>query len=265
MKPGSTRIFTILFLAVVMAVGGRAFAADVKKADYERARWDPIHFKPAIDKATNEQCLACHQEVLDQKVLAASPAGVKATDALAWYQTLNTYKGEQDTFHRRHLASPLATQLMDMKCNTCHQGNNPREAAMLPPDHANKDFTLRKGVNPEICLMCHGKNPYEIMGLPSPWAESREMFGNNCMMCHSAIRTNRHQVNFLKADAIEKAGAEDSDVCFGCHGGRQWYRIAFPYPRHAWEAMAKEVPDWAKDRPTESDPRFRLEQTQAAK
>ena len=71
-----------------------------------RRRWDPIHFKPAIDDATDEQCLACHQEILDRKVLEQSPAGVNASETLAWYQTLDTYKGAQDTFHRRHLVTP---------------------------------------------------------------------------------------------------------------------------------------------------------------
>jgi hypothetical protein len=75
----------------------------------------------------------------------------------------------------------------------------------------------------------------------------------------------RHQVNFLKADAIEEAAKNDSDVCYGCHGGRQWYRIPFPYPRHAWSGMAKDVPDWAKDRPTESEPRFQIKTPKAAK
>ncbi|MEW7977145.1 MAG: hypothetical protein AB2814_06835 [Candidatus Sedimenticola endophacoides] len=256
---------SILVFLSLMATGGGAFAAKDVTVDYERARWDPIHFKPAIDNASNEQCLSCHQEVLDRKVRQQSPAGVQATEAMAWYQTLSTYEGEQDTFHRRHLATPMAKQLMDLKCNTCHQGNDPREEAMLPPDHANQNFTLRKAVNPNICLMCHGANNYTVMGLPGPWSESSSMFQGNCLLCHAGIRTNRHQVNFLKADAIEAAGKENSDVCYGCHGGRQWYRIAFPYPRNAWDGMAKDVPDWAKDRPTESAERFQIKSQQAAK
>lgn len=230
--------------------------------DYQRARWDPIHFSPAIDSASNEQCLQCHQEVIKRNVLNKSPAGVLTDSSLAWYQTLSTYEGAQQTFHQRHLTSALATQLMDMKCTTCHLGSDPREAAIIPPDHSQQRFTLRKTVNPETCLMCHGKNPYELMGLPSPWYESRDMFQNNCLLCHAGIRTNRHQVNFLKAEAIEAAGKDNSDVCFGCHGGRQWFRIAYPYPRHAWQGMAKEIPEWAKDRPTQSNPRFRIEPPQ---
>jgi hypothetical protein len=233
-------------------------AEEKKQTDYYRAKWDPIHFSPAIETATNVQCLSCHLEILNRKVLNQSPAGVATTNMQAWYQTLPTYEGSQDTFHRRHLSTDYTNKIMDMKCNTCHQGDNPRERAVIPPNEQNKQFTLRKSVNPEICLMCHGTSPYKIMGLPFPWQESRKMFQNNCLLCHAGIRTNRHQVNFLKADAIEKAGAENSDVCYGCHGGRAWYRISYPYARNSWKGMAKEIPDWAKDRPTESEPRFRI-------
>jgi hypothetical protein len=65
-------------------------------------------------------------------------------------------------------------------------------------------------------------------------------------------------VNYLRADAIEAAGKQSSDVCYGCHGGRSWYRSSYPYPRHEWPGMDKEVPDWARDRPTSSEPRFLL-------
>ncbi len=255
---------TLLFSVLVTASSG-VFAADSVKGDYERARWHPIHFKPAIDEATDEQCLSCHQEIMQRRVLEKSPAGVKSSDALAWYQTLSTYAGDQETFHRRHLATPLAKQLMDMKCNTCHQGNDLREEALIPPDHTNTNFTLRKQINPTTCLMCHGANPYKLMGLPSPWPESRSMFQDNCLLCHAGIRTTRHQVNYLKADAIEEAGKKDSDVCYGCHGGRQWYRIPYPYPRHAWKGMAEEIPEWAKERATESETRFQIKTKQASK
>ncbi|MBL3528860.1 MAG: hypothetical protein JMN27_14975 [gamma proteobacterium endosymbiont of Lamellibrachia anaximandri] len=266
MKLEAQIIFSTLLFAVLVMAGNGVYAADgTIKGDYERARWHPIHFKPAIDDATDEQCLSCHGEILDRKVREKSPAGIDATNATAWYQTLSSYSGQQDTFHRRHLVTPLAKKVMDLKCNTCHQGNDPREAAFIPPDPSNTDFTLRKAVNPETCLMCHGASPYKLMGLPSPWPESRSMFQENCLLCHAGIRTTRHQVNFLKADAIEAAGKEDSDVCFGCHGGRQWYRISYPYPRHAWKGMAKDIPDWAKDRPTESESRFKIKIKQAAK
>jgi hypothetical protein len=250
-----TQFVQLILVGIVMCwMPGQSFA--VMDADnYESARWHPIHFKPAIDTATNEQCLACHQEILDRKVLPESPAGVSASDALAWYQTLDTYEGPQDTFHRRHLVTPLARKVMNLQCNTCHQGNNPREEAPIPPSSTDAGFTLRKMVNPDTCLMCHGQYDYKLMGMPGPWLENAELFGGSCLTCHAAIRTHRHQVNFLKADAIEEAGKQNSDVCYGCHGGRAWYRISYPYPRHDWPG-AGEVPEWAKDRPVESESRF---------
>ena len=51
-----------------------------------RASYSPLHFKPAIDTATDAQCLACHKEVLEDKPRVASPAGVRAADSIAWYQ-----------------------------------------------------------------------------------------------------------------------------------------------------------------------------------
>lgn len=247
-------------IVAVIAAENEPTKADAGNApapkNYEAARWDPIHFKPAIATATDQQCLACHQEVLDTKVRDTSPAGMRTDQALAWYQTLDTYAGQQETFHRRHLVTQFANDLMQMKCITCHQGNGPRDEAPLPSQAADPGFTLRKAVDPKICLMCHGQFPYQNMGLPGPWAESGSMVGNNCLTCHASIRTHRHQVNFLKADAIEARAKESSDVCYGCHGGRAWYRISFPYPRHPWPGMPQTTPDWAKDRPTESQQRF---------
>lgn len=268
MKLINTRLYSILIFSYLFSGVGIVFAEQSAKAEgmsFERARWHPSHFQPAINNTTNEQCLSCHQEIIERKVLDVSPAGVKASETLAWYQTLHTYEGPQMTFHQRHLVTPLAEQLMDMKCNTCHQGHDPREEAPIPPDQANQDFTLRKSVNPETCLMCHGTHPFELMGLPGPWPENRDAFQNNCQLCHAGIRTNRHQVNFLKADAIEEAAKKDGDVCYGCHGGRAWYRIAYPFPRHTWDGAAKEIPEWAKDRPTESNPRFLIKNEQAKK
>ncbi len=232
-------------------------AADT--SDYGKARWNPIHFKPAIDKASNADCLQCHQEVMDSKVRESSPAGVKASDSLAWYQTLDTYEGEQMTFHQRHLTTPFINKVANMNCTTCHQGNDPREETGTSSANTQEGLALRKMVNPNTCLMCHGQFPYQNMGLPGPWHESGAAFQNNCLMCHAAIRTARHQVNFLKADAIEKEGVANSDTCYGCHGGRAWYRTSFPYPRHPWPGSSATVPDWAKDRPTESDLRFLIE------
>ena len=233
-------------------------AASAGGADYQRARYDPIHFKPAIDKATNDQCLSCHQEVLKPSVRDTSPAGGKAADAKAWYQQTSTYQGAQDTFHRRHMETTYAKQVMTMKCTTCHTGNNPRdEAPNTSADTQGMSLKLRKMADPEkTCLMCHGKMNWQVMGLPGPWETSKAMFNNNCMTCHASIRTNRHAVNFLSAKAIEEAGKSNGDVCFGCHGGRAWYQKNFPYPRHPWPGATPQVPDWAKDRPTASDVRF---------
>lgn len=247
----------------LMLVAVLAFAAEPQN-NYNAARWDPLHFKPAIDQATNEQCLACHAEVLQPSVRPQSPAGVKAAISLAWYQTLDVYSGAQDTFHRRHMTGELAQKVMKLRCNTCHQGHNPRDEA--PGTSATSQmagYTLRKQVDPNTCLMCHGQFNFPVMGLAGNWPEQREAFGDNCLVCHASIRTTRHNVNFLNAKAIEAEAEKSSDVCYGCHGGRAWYRNNFPYPRHAWEGMDKEVPDWAKQRPNASHPRF-LSQMPAA-
>ncbi len=255
--------FRLLVAALLVLCAGAANAGQ-DKPPYEAARWDPRHFKPLIDTTPDAECLQCHAEVLAPSVRPRSPAGLRADQSLAWYQTLDTYSGPQDTLHRRHLVSDFARQVMDLRCNTCHQGHDSREEA--PGGSATAQaagYTLRKQVEPKTCLMCHGQFNWQVMGLPGSWKEHAETFGNNCLTCHSGIRTSRHNVNFLKPQAIEAAGAESGDACYGCHGGRAWYRINFPYPRHAWEGMDKEVPDWAKGRPTTSEPRF-LPKTKAA-
>lgn len=247
---------TPLFL---LGVNQGVAAPDTKEPNYLAAKYDPIHFKPTIEKATDEQCLACHAEVLEPSVRQKSPAGLSSENARAWYQLGATYKGEQDSFHRRHLKSEYAKHVMRMRCTTCHEGNDPREEA---PGSSATDFgqqVLRKMVNPEtICLRCHGKMNHEVMGLPATWAQIKGMFQNNCLLCHEHIRTNRHNVNYLNAKAIEEEGARPNggDACHGCHGGRAWYRLIFPYARHPWKGMAQTVPDWAKDRPTQSEARF---------
>jgi nitrate/TMAO reductase-like tetraheme cytochrome c subunit len=157
----------------------------------------------------------------------------------------------------------MAKELMKLQCTTCHQGHDPREEAQgssaTAAPQGDQAFTLRKQVNVETnCVKCHGLLPLENMGLPAPWPESAEMFGNSCLTCHAAIRTTRHQVSYLNAEAIEAAAQNKPDTCYGCHGGRAWYRTSYPYPRHAWEGMSPDVPDWAKDRPTESEARFWL-------
>ncbi len=243
-------------LGVLVMCAHQAWA-DVGAGGYDGARWDPRHFKPLIDQTSDAECLQCHAEVLSSRVREQSTAGLRADRSLAWYQTLDTYAGAQDTFHRRHMSSAFAREVMDLRCNTCHQGHELRDEA--PGTHVTSQgagYTLRKQVDPDTCVMCHGKFNWEVMGLPGSWDEHGESFGNDCMACHAGIRTTRHRVNFLKAEAIEAAAQKSTDVCYGCHGGRAWYRISYPYPRHAWEGMDAEVPEWAKDRPTRSAPRF---------
>lgn len=251
-----------------LPVGADAVKTPSGEKDYARGKYHPIHFSPAIETATNEQCLSCHQEVLENSIRAKSPAGVEAAQSIAWYQTLDVYKGEQETFHRRHLATPLAKELMDLQCTFCHRGNDPREEAPVPPTSDDAGYTLRKMVNPEqTCLLCHGQFPYPVMaGLSGPWADERPNYEtedgtNGCLACHAkdgGFRSTRHQVSYLKADAIEEAAQKNADVCYGCHGGRSWYRISYPYPRHAWDGMPDELPEWAQGRPTQSDPRWAL-------
>ena len=242
--------------------------------DYEKARHHPLHFKPQIEAASNEECLVCHQEVLTHEPREQSPAGLNAESSLAWYQTLDTYEGKQESFHYRHLESPFAKQVMNLSCNFCHKGNDPREetpdmqpGASIFTASAEPNFTLRKMVNPSTtCLLCHGAmpDPLNIMGIDGPWSEVRddyedEQTPNGCLVCHEeTFRTVRHEVTYLKAASIEKAAQSSSDVCLGCHGGRQWYRIAYPYPRHPWPYMDEETPEWAKDRPTVSDSRYQF-------
>ncbi|MBV1865446.1 MAG: cytochrome c family protein [Rhodobacteraceae bacterium] len=248
---------------------------EIEGMDYERARYHPLHFPPQINAASNEECLACHAEIMSHKPLEKSPSGVPATDMKAWYQTLATYDGAQADFHFRHLQSDFAKQVMNLECTFCHKGNDPREESpdMIPGRAAfsaasTPEFTLRKMVNPSTtCLLCHGAmpDPEEIMGLSGPWHESRADFEdeetlNGCLSCHGedGFRTNRHNVTYLNAANIEDLATASSDTCYGCHGGRQWYRISYPYPRHAWPDMDEDTPDWALTRPTESDPQYQL-------
>ena len=249
-----------------------AATARAKAGDYLAGKWHPIHFKPAIDKAKDEDCLVCHSEILKAKPRAASEAGVPAEKVEAWYQTLDTYAGAQEDFHVRHLSTDFAKSVMKLSCTFCHQGNDPREEsphadlAALEKAGAKTPlpFTLRKMMEPsETCLRCHGQFPYQNMELPGPWHEIRadmepEGVANGCMTCHETIRTSRHHVNYLDAAGIEAAAKESSDTCYGCHGGRAWYRLSYPFPRTPWPDMPKDTPDWAKDRPTAPEQRFKL-------
>ena len=185
---------------------------------------------------------------MSSKVRATAPAGNKAQTAIAWYQTLDTYKGDQETFHARHLTTPMAREFMNLKCTFCHQGNDPRDEA---PGSSATTTPLSAGGTPlrkmvdagSTCLLCHGQFPAANMGLEGKWSELREGMEsakspNGCLTCHAEqFRTNRHQVNYLNASAIEAAAKTNADLCYGCHGGRSWYRITYPYPRHPWPGM----------------------------
>ena len=66
---------------------------------------------------------------------------------------------------------------------------------------------------------------------------------------------NRLTAAALTAPRAMQAGKEGADACYGCHGGRSWYRKSYPYPRHPWPTMDKSTtPDWATARPTDSRP-----------
>jgi hypothetical protein len=242
-------IKSVVFL--ILALYSLIANAEDNKSSYIDARWDPLHFKPAINQATNDQCLACHQEIITSKPLAKMPAGVEARDTKAWYQLNDHYNGVQDTFHRRHLVTPLAKRLMSFKCNTCHQGNNPNTEVVAIDGSQHGDPNLNKQVDTDICLMCHGTFDYKVMsGLSGDWPDIRESFNNDCVTCHKEFRTRRHEVNFLKAEAIEQEGEKNKESCYGCHGERAWYSIPYPYVRRPWlERMPGMVPEWAEGRP----------------
>jgi hypothetical protein len=264
---GILLVVAALVVGVWLGLSVQEPAQQEKAADYQRAVYSPLHFKPAIDNATDAQCLACHREVLEEKPRVASPAGLRAEESKAWYQQLSTYAGAQESFHRRHLVTGLARDLMDLKCNYCHQGHDPRDEApgtsATAPAQGDAAFTLRKQVNVETtCLRCHGAMPpFERMGLPGPWEEVKAKFKSNCLFCHLAQRTVRHQVSYLKPEAIEQAALKDGNVCYGCHGGRVWYRTTYAYPRHSWPGMPAVVPEWAQGRPMESEARYALKVT----
>lgn len=259
----------VLLFSLILAVGLVRTSLGQSSLNYNDARWDPIHRQPAILQAENQDCLKCHAEVLDSSVLPESVAGLKASETLAWYQTLDTYQGDQRSFHWRHMESPYAKQVMNLKCNFCHQGNDLREEAPSPPTGPQTGFTLRKMVDTDkTCLKCHGTMNWQVMTLPAPlpgpWPTCRDRYQNDCLSCHAVYRTVRHQVNYLNADKIEELAKLTNlggDVCYGCHGGRAWYRNGYPYPRHPYPGMDKiptPEPEWSADRPKESEPRYAL-------
>ena len=61
--------------AAVQPAPASAPQAAPKKPDYMRAVYSPLHFRPASETATNEQCIECHQEVLTDKLRAIFARG----------------------------------------------------------------------------------------------------------------------------------------------------------------------------------------------
>ena len=83
--------------------------------DYEAARFHPLHFPPESLTASNEECLVCHAEILTHRPGEESLAGVPRSASIAWYQTLDTFSGGQESFHHRHVLSDFAQLTMNLR------------------------------------------------------------------------------------------------------------------------------------------------------
>ena len=90
-----TRFVSLVSLLLLPLLAG----ATDQTPDYQAAKWDPIHFQPAIDTATNEQCLACHEEMLTRKPRQQTETKARkrakktpglATDARGLWEMLET-------------------------------------------------------------------------------------------------------------------------------------------------------------------------------
>ncbi len=241
-------LIPLAVIGISVNVCAQTSVSESQSTNYNRARWNPIHFKPAIMAATNEQCLICHMEILDKVPRKTSPAGLTIKNSLAWYQTLSTYEGDQDTFHRRHIMSNYSKRIMNLGCTTCHQGNDPREEVPNSSSTTQEGLTMRKSVDPYICAMCHAQYNFTKMGVPGPWPDNSTLFADTCLTCHVAIKLERHHgISFLNAEGIEELAKKDSNVCYGCHGGRAWYRINFPYTEKKWPGLG-DVPIGAESK-----------------
>jgi hypothetical protein len=188
------------------------------------ARRTPVHFPPLASRTDDSVCLACHWDQIFESPRVAAPAGLLREDAGAWYQELSTYAGRQESFHWRHYSGDYARDVLRLRCNTCHHGHDPLEQAAL--SESGETVALRKRVNPMLCLKCHGRFPDHDPLITLPWEEARRDFDGNCLVCHAADAARRHQARFLARERIERRAAESSDVCYGCHGGRAWYRVS---------------------------------------
>lgn len=102
MESPKTGILILVMLAVTTLAGGflgwtvrplvtspqgaTTLPAGGSSTDLLRATDDPTCFKPAIDSATDAQCLLRHREGLE-----ALPAGVEVSRCKAWYRISYTY------------------------------------------------------------------------------------------------------------------------------------------------------------------------------
>ena len=155
---------------------------------------------------------------------------------------------------------------MNLRCHLPPGARSARGGAGIvatASPQATTDFTLRKQVDVETtCLKCHGQMNTVIMGLPGPWPESKASVRNGCLTCH-AISARPPSGDLPECQRPSKRpGRNNADTCYGCHGGRAWYRIAYPIRatpgRHAGRRAGL-----GKGQPTQSEARFQLPATAA--
>jgi hypothetical protein len=213
--PRPARAAAWALLAWVLAAIAMAHPAVAAPAvDYQRARFDPIHFQPAIAQASDAQCLACHEEVLKPSMREQSPAGVKAATT-AWYQQTNTYQGAQETFHRRHLSTPLARSLMDLRCNTCHEGHDQRDEHPLSSatSQRNGGFPAQARESRNHLPQVPWPDELQRDGPARALAQEQGDVPEQLPAVPRGDPHHRHQVNYLKAEAIEAAATGNAATC----------------------------------------------------
>jgi hypothetical protein len=179
-----------------------------------RASYSPLHFKPAIESATDAQCLACHKEVLDDNPALASPAGLRAADSLAWYQ---------QTEHLQRRAGQLPSP---------PSGDADGEAVDEPqlhhlppgPGPARRSPGLLGDGNAANRCRIHaaqaGQSRDDLPQVPRPVSrqgdhgpagavagEAKDMFQNDCLGCHarSALRATRSATSMPRRSRRRRA------------------------------------------------------------
>jgi hypothetical protein len=225
-QAGGARCATRLFLfgAALLVVGGTSVAEVDPEYERHRRLWERSHFPPGED-SLDGRCLGCHADVLEQAPRRAMPAGALPEGLLPPYQRLATYDGGQASFHWRHRRSSYAQSVMRMRCQSCHRGRDPR----LPEVHRHeREFpvALRKRVHPNLCVNCHGRFPDHRAAFDGDWPAVRQRFDGNCLVCHEGDSARRHHNPLLDREAVEAQARDSGDVCYGCHGGRAWYRVS---------------------------------------